>query len=273
MTLERVFLAVFACLGAAYAQAPQFEVASVKPSPPPVAGGNPAPVVRGGPGSSDPSLARFDNIDLFSLVTMAYGIGRYQLFGPEWLSAARVDINARVPPGATRDQYRLMLQNLLAERFKLALHHETREIPIYEMTIAKNGPKLKDSPADPDASDPGLQPPPRWSSPPPGAAGIGGAMNAPKKPMEWLTAMLSGMLGRPVTDATGLKGKYDIQLRWGASGLNASVAPDNPGAGAVESEPPLAQAVEEQLGLKLTPKKAPFDVLAIDHIEKEPTEN
>jgi len=258
---------------AAYAQTAQFEVASVKPALPPAPGRNAAVAVRGGPGSIDPALARFDNIDLFSLVTMAYGIGRYQLFGPEWLSTARFDISARVPLGATRDQYRLMLQDLLAKRFKLALHHETREIPIYEMTIAKNGPKLKESPVDPDESDPGLQPPPRWSSPPPGAGNVGGSMQSTKQPMEWLIAMLSGMLGRPVTDATGLKGKYDIHLRWGGFGLNAPVAPDNPDVGAAESEPPLVQAVQEQLGLKLTPKKAPFDVLVIDHIERVPAED
>jgi uncharacterized protein (TIGR03435 family) len=270
--IGRVFPMVLACLGA-YAQTAQFEVASVKPSPPPAPGRNAAVAVRGGPGSTDPALVRFDNIDLFSLVTMAYGIGRYQLFGPEWLSTARFDINARVPLGATRDQYRLMLQNLLAERFKLALHHETREIPIYEMTIAKNGPKLKESPVDLDETDPGLQPPPRWSSPPPQAGNVGGSMQSTKQPMEWLVAMLSGMLGRPVTDTTGLKGKYDIQLRWGGFGLNASVAPDNPDVGAAESEPSLIQAVQEQLGLKLTPKKAPFDVLVIDHIERVPAEN
>jgi uncharacterized protein (TIGR03435 family) len=201
---------------------------------------------------------------------MAYGVGRYQLSAPDWLNSARFDINARVPPGATTDQYRLMLQNLLAERFKLALHHETREIPIYEMTVAKNGPKLKESPVDPSEPDPGLQPPRRWSSPPPGAASVGGAMQVVKQPIEWLTAALSGMLGRPVTDATGLKGKYDIQLGWTGFGLNASADRD---AGAIDAGPPLAQAVEEQLGLKLTAKKAPFDVVVIDRIEKEPTEN
>ena len=271
--IAQVLLGILGCLEVAYGQAPAFEVASVKPSAPPAAGGNTATVVRGGPGSSDPALARFDNIDLFSLVTMAYGIGRYQLFGPESLSTARFDINARVPIGATRDQYRLMLQNLLAERFKLVLHHETREIPIYEMTIAKNGPKLKESPVDPDETDPGLQPPLRWSSPPPQAANVGGSTRGTKQPMVWLIARLSGLLGRPVMDDTGLKGKYDIELRWGALGLNASVASDNPDVGAIESEPPLVQAVQEQLGLKLTPKKAPFDVLVIDHIERVPVEN
>ena len=271
MKIGQAFVAALACLGVAYAQTPQFEVASVKASAATAPGRPAATDVRGGPGSSDPGLARFDNIDLFSLITMAYGIGRYQLSAPEWLSAARFDINARVPPGATRDQYRLMLQNLLVERFKLALHHETKDIPIYEMTIAKSGPKVKESPADPDEPDPGLQPPMRWSSPPPAAAHVGGTMQSTKRPMEWLAAMLSGMLGRPAVDATGLQGKYDIRLHWGGIALNASVAPDNPDAGAIESEPPLVQAVQEQLGLKLTPKKAPFDVLVIDHIERLPT--
>jgi uncharacterized protein (TIGR03435 family) len=260
-------------VGLVHAQAPQFEVASVKPSPPPASGRSAAIVVRGGPGSSDPALARFDNIDLFSLVTMAYGIGRYQLSGPEWLSTARFDINARIPQGATRDQYRLMLQNLLAERFKLALHHETKEIPIYELVVAKNGSKLKESPVDPYSPDAGLQPPTRWSSPPPGAANAGGVIPHTKRPIEWLLAMLSGLLGQPVTDATGLKGEYDIQLRWSGTGLQPPVASDTPGAAAADSGLTLFEAVQEQLGLKLVQKKAPFDVLVIDHIEKVPTEN
>ena len=212
-----------------------FEAASVKPSPPQAPGrGGIGRVVRGGPGSSDPGLATFENMDLFSLVTMAYGVQRYQLAGPEWLGAARFEITARIPPGATRDQYRLMLQSLLAERFKLALHHETREIQIYELVVARNRPKLKESAVDPAADDDGLQPPPLPSSPP---RGYNGPVNLQidKLSIERLAALLAGQLGQPVTDGTGLKGRYDIKLHW--SGLQAPGASEPPGTAAGSADP------------------------------------
>ena len=140
---------ILACVSAAYAQTAQFEVASVKPAAPPAPGRSASSTVRGGPGSSDPALARIENIDLFSLVAMAYGIQRSQLTGPAWLDSARFDINARIPPGATTEQYRLMLQNLLNERFNLELHHEIKELFFYEMTVAKNGPAVKPAPPTP----------------------------------------------------------------------------------------------------------------------------
>jgi len=263
--------AVLASLCAVHAQAPRFEVASVKPSSQPTAGRNAATVVRGGPGSSDPTLARFDNIDLFSLVTMAYGIGRYQLSAPDWLNGTRFDVNARVPEGATVEGYRLMLQGLLAERFKLALHHETKEMPTLELAVAKNGPKLKASPVDPNTPEPGMQPPSRAASPPPGALSRGVTLRNPAETMEQLAANLSGFFGRPVTDGTGLKGRYDILVTCQAIDPGAPEALDTPQVS--ESGPTLAEALQEQLGLKLSPKKGPVDVLVVDHIEKIPTED
>jgi len=275
MMVHRAFVLAFACLGSAYAQAPQFEVASVKPSAPlgPQALGRITPVViRGGPGSSDPGLVRFDYIDMYSLVTMAYGIQWIQLSGPDWLRSTRFDINAKVPPGTTVDQYRLMLQNLLAERFKLALHHETKEATTYNLVIAKNGPKLKESEPDPDAPNLGLQPPP--ATPP--IRGYNGAVQVHqiRQTAERLAATFASQLGLPVTDDTGLKGIYDISLHWSGTGVNLSAsASEVPDDTAIESQPTLLQAVQEQLGLKLVPKKGQIDVLVIDHIEKLPTED
>jgi uncharacterized protein (TIGR03435 family) len=253
---------------AAYAQKtgaqPAFEVASVKPSPPSLGRQSPT-VVRGGPGSSDPTLATFENIDLFSLVTMAYGIQGYQLVAPDWLSTAKFDIAARVPPGATKEQYRLMLQSLLAERFQLTRHHDRKEIQMAELVVAKNGPKLKESPVDPaGAADPGLQPPLPRAGPPPGYHGPFSMTT--KASMERLAALLSGLLDQPVVDSTGLKGTYDIKLQ-------ALVGSNPPATDGADSEPGLFEAVQEQLGLKLTPKKALADVLVIDRIEKTPTGN
>jgi uncharacterized protein (TIGR03435 family) len=263
--------AILASLCTLHAQAQRLEVASVKASAPPVAGGNAATVVSGGPGSSDPTLARFDNIDLFSLVTMAYGVARFQLSAPEWLNTTRFDINARIPEGSTVEQYRLMLQNLLAERFKLALHHETREMQTYELVLAKGGTKLKELPDDPNSTEPGLQPPSRWASPPPGALNRGVSIRAPRQTTEWLAATLSGLLQRPVTDAAGLKGRYDIRLTYSPIASAPPSAADVPEA--TDPGPSLAQQLQEQLGLKLSPKKGPVDVLVVDHMEKSPTED
>jgi uncharacterized protein (TIGR03435 family) len=273
MKIGQAFVAAIVFLGVARAQTPEFEVASVKPSAPlgPQALGRITPVViRGGPGSSDPGLVRFDYIDMYSLVTMAYGIQWIQLSGPDWLRSTRFDINAKVPRGATREQYRLMLQNLLAERFKLVLHHETKEATTYDLVVAKNGPKLKQSEPEPDAPNLGLQPPP----PTPPIRGYNGAVQVHqiRQTTERLAATVASQLGVPVTDNTGLKGIYDISLHWSGTGVNlpASDAPDDT---AVESQPTLLQAVQEQLGLKLVPRKGQIDVLVIDHIEKVPTEN
>jgi uncharacterized protein (TIGR03435 family) len=269
MTVRRTIgpiLAVLVCATAVHSQSahPAFEVASVKPSPPPGAGRSPARVVRGGPGSTDPGSATFTNIDLFSLVTMAYGIKPYQIAGPDWLHAARFDITAKIPAGATRPQYRLMLQDLLAGRFKLALHHEQKELPTYDLVVGKNGAKFKAAVEDPTAVDQGLQPPLTITPPP----GYKGPMNVrfAKCSMEKLADTLSASLGQPVTDATGLNGEYDITLRYTLAGLEADAA-------AANLNPTILDAVQEQLGLKLVAKKGPVDILVIDRVEKLPTDN
>jgi uncharacterized protein (TIGR03435 family) len=244
---------------------PRFEVASIRPAPPPVPGRG-APIVRGGPGSSDPGLAAFENIDLFSLTTMAYGIRRYQLVAPDWMSTTRFNITARVPAGATTDDYRLMLQGLLTERFKLTLRHEQKEMQIAELVVAKNGPKLKESEPDPSAPVPdGLQPPSPRAGPPPG---YHGAVNLtlPKESMERFAALLSGLYDQPVIDGTGLTGLYDVTL-------HALVGSNPPSPDAPNAPLPLIDAIQEQLGLKLMSKKAAVDVLVVDNMEKTPTEN
>jgi uncharacterized protein (TIGR03435 family) len=268
-------LALWACLGLAQGQpaAPHlsFEVASVKASAPAAAGVSARGVVHGGPGSTDPGFARFENIDLFSLATMACGIQRYQLSAPEWLNTARFDITAKLPPGATVEQYRVMLQDLLAERFKLVLHREQKEKATYDLVVGKNGPKLKQSADDPAAANDGLQPPPFQVRPPMGfAAGL--SLGARKWSMEQLAATLSGLLDQTVTDATGLTGKYDFTLRCTLAGIRAG-APSEPDDAAASTDPTIFDAVQEQLGLKLVSKKGPVDILVIDRIERVPTEN
>ena len=125
-----------------------FEAASIKPAPPPDGHGMRVGM-QGGPGTSDPERVTFENFTLSALIGTAYDVKWYQMPGLDMLDANRFNITATLVPGATKEQFRLMLRNLLAERFQLAVHKEMREIPIYALTVAKNGPKLKKAAADP----------------------------------------------------------------------------------------------------------------------------
>jgi uncharacterized protein (TIGR03435 family) len=257
-------LPFLACL-VAFGQQFSFDVASVKPAALPPAGRG-GFIVRGGPGSSDPVLASFANIDLFTLVAMAYGVRRHELSGPDWLKTARFDITARVPPQTTENQYRLMLQDLLAERFRLTLHREQKELQVYELVVAKDGPRLEESKVEPAGASSGLQPPPPMSSPP---LGYQGPVNVilGKASMDRLVNVLSGLLEEPVTDGTGLKGNYDIKL-------HALVASHPAADGSATNEvPELFEALREQLGLRLVRKRRSIEVLVIDRMERTPTEN
>lgn len=242
---------------------PRFEAASIRPVEAGRVGGA---VVRGGPGSSDPGLATLENIDLFSLVAMAYGVERHRISAPVWLNTTRFNITSRVPAGASVEDYRQMLQALLAERFGLAVHHEQREIQMAELVVAKNGPKLKESAPDPGAiATDGVQPPAPRAGPPPGYHGPVN-MTLPRESMERFAGLLSGLFDQPVMNNTGLTGVYDITL-------HALVGSNPPNADAVNAPPALIDAVQDQLGLRLVPKKSVIDVLVVDRMEKIPTEN
>ena len=163
-----------------------FEVASVKPAAPQTPG-RMMVGMRGGPGTPAPGQVTLTNVTQKMLLARAYGVQDYQISGPGWLESERYDIVAKVPKGATKEQFQAMLQNLLAERFKLTLHHETKELPQYALVVAKNGPKLKESAPPPAAEGtaakdgagpdggpppgpgPGFGPPP---GPPPGEGGM-----------------------------------------------------------------------------------------------------
>ena len=144
-------LVVFTCC-AAWAQtaenSPAFEVASVKPAAP-ITGNFIRVGMRGGPGSSDPGQITYNNVTVKDVVMNAYGVKRFQISGPGWLDSERYDIVAKLPRGATKAEFMVMLQNLLAERFKLTLHREKKDLPMYALVVGKNGPKLKESVDDP----------------------------------------------------------------------------------------------------------------------------
>lgn len=277
----------------------EFEVASVKPAAPPSGGRGAFIGSRGGPGTDDPGRISYTGFPLQALITAAYQIKAYQLSGPAFMNdfESRFDIVAKIPAGATKDDVRVMLQNLLVDRFKMTLHHETKELPLYELTVGKNGPKMKASVEDPNAPKPGEGPLPPigkdgFPQLPPGRKnrmmffGPGGAriMATVSTPSEF-AEMLGNQLGSPVVDKTGLTGTYDFTIDFaperGLGGLSLPPPPP-PGGGDLggpraatdpSDVPNLFTAVQEQLGLKLEKKKGPVDTIVIDHLEKTPTEN
>ncbi len=300
-------LAVFtslAAFGQPAAVPPAFEVASVKPAT--VSPDGRVFRRQGG----DPGMVDYQNFTLKLLLARAYGLKEYQITGPDWLDTEGYDVQAKVPAGIPPDQIPAMMQTLLADRFQIQLHKQTKVLPVYALTVAKGGSKLKDT--DP-ATAAALQavmaaaaagragsaapppPPPPGKGPPPGAIQISVTQNGMtlkgSMDMSRLVSALSNLLDRPVLDSTGLTGIYDIELsfmpdessnfqgRMGAM-LRPGAGPP-PGSAADASMGSLAtnapagnifQALQS-LGLKLESRKDPVETLVIDHASKVPTEN
>ncbi len=185
-----------------------------------------------------PGMLQVHNAALQDLIREAYGVGDAQILGQNRLKPDRYDIVARVPSGRSQSDRPAMLQALLAERFKLVVHRGTRELSVYALVVAKGGPKFQ--------------------SVEPANGGVktqNGLLVATAIPISRLVSVLAGprfQLGHPVVDRTGLSGIYTFTLEW---------KPDD-----------LLANLQEQLGLKLEPSKAPVDVIIIDHAEK-PIEN
>jgi uncharacterized protein (TIGR03435 family) len=256
-----------------------FEVASVKPSPPlESTSGRATPTGVPGPGRYERRNAR-----LTELIMVAYGLKAYQVLGPPWLLTERYEISAKLPNGATKNQVPVMLQALLADRFHLQAHRETREMPAYELVIAKGGPKFKGStlepesqagtpPSKPNIDSDGFPVLPRNGGQAMGVSQTGRELLALRGDltMEGLIAILSTQVDRPLTDQTGLRGNYDIAVHW------APETPDTNDNGAPTSSTPLPNlfaALQAQLGLKLESKRSEVQVLVVDHADKIPTAN
>jgi uncharacterized protein (TIGR03435 family) len=271
---------------------PAFEVASVKPS-----GSR-----FSGPCFDRPGTLSCPTTELRRILVYAYELEAYQLVCSFPIDRDRYEITAKFPIGSSKEQIKLMLQNLLAERFGLAVHRETRNLPIYELTVAKGGSKLRD-PAKPHDGQPAVDTRGRPATvldkdglpvlPPgiPGMRNVAGHPNggpviirisARMQPLEALLRMVGAELGRPVVDKTGLTGTYDFTLTWGPArvlingqlvnqGLKAQPEAvdlaDEPGA------PDLRAAFARQLGLNLEQKTGPVEVLVVDHLSEKPTEN
>ncbi|MGA2736593.1 MAG: TIGR03435 family protein [Bryobacteraceae bacterium] len=266
---------------------PAFEVVSIKPNK--TGGGG--VMLRMAPGG------RFtaNNITVKFLLEEAYHVKDSQISGaPSWLDTEHYDIEAKAEdsaedqdkkagPEERRAKQMLMLQAMLADRFKLALHHETKELPIYALVVAKNGPKLHESPAAPDDAPPPMPmkpdgPQPRGSIRMNGRGDL--SLNAVG--LDMFAEVLSRQLGLLVANKTGLSGKYDFTLKWtpdegqgqmfGGPGGGPGGPPRDAAPPPDASGPSIFAALQEQLGLKLESQKGPVDTLVIDHIDR-PSEN
>jgi uncharacterized protein (TIGR03435 family) len=243
---------LFGLAAIAYAQAPaQFEVASLKPGLPV---GDRFNINLG---SVSHGTLTLTNASLSDCLHFAYSLSNNeQLAGPAWITdkTVRFDIVAKAPATATNAEIRVMLRNLLTARFQMQFHREPRTLNYMALTVAGKGALPHEASADADTS---------------GNSTVMGRIVSARLPMITLVTLLSRFLREPVVDSTGLTGLYEVKLEW---------TPDppltaDPNAGGASDFPAIRKAIEEQLGLRLTPRKGPLDVLVIDHVEKVPIGN
>ncbi len=257
----------------------EYEAATIKPS-------------KGfGPGSRIGMWAAPDGFSAWfitpqQMISIAYGVERFQISGgPSWLPSERFDIEAKMDAATSdalkklsQDQRVLaqqqMLQALLADRFQLKVHRETKELTMYTLVIAKGGPKLQE--AKPGDTYPNAPPFPDGTHPGAGSmrgSVLSGEVTAQAVPIARLAHDLMLMLGHPVSDETELKGVYDFKLQFTPDDRlqpPSGLAPNErlPVPPADSNSPSLFDALQEQLGLKLESGKGPVEVIVIDHAER-----
>jgi len=237
---------------------PTFEVATIKPTKPDTPASQKYLTVQG-------NRLISSNFSLADYISFAYGTHAKQLIGlPAWAETDKFDITAKPDIDGTPNDKQLkgMLQKLLAERFKLAFHHDKKELSVYVLSVAKTGNKMEKSAADPNGL-PGLF-----------FSQLGDLHVRNATTSDFAGLMQSAVLDRPVVDQTGITGRWDYELKWTPddsqfSGMGGKIPPPTDAASA---PPNLYTAIQEQIGLKLEATKAPADVLVIDKVEK-PTEN
>lgn len=251
---------------------PEFEVASIKPAAP-GAPGFPLRITFGPGGTFTAS-----NFSLKDLIANAWDVQPYQISGgPAWLDSARFNITAKAESNPKGDEARLMEQSLLADRFQLVIHPETRQLPVYALVLAKKdgtlGPRLTLSkegsckPRDPSA------PMPRLALPCGMVAGNPRSVRAAAVPLAELAKRLSGVLGHTVIDQTGLAGDFDFSLEWTPDEYQFLQLPPGAPKPSPDADPvSIFTAIQEQLGLKLESRKGPVEIFVIDRAEK-PSEN
>ncbi len=199
------------------------------------------------------------------LIAAAYDLNPKTISGgPAWITSDHYDILA-VTPGEilpNHDEQMTMLRSLLADRFKLTFHREQKEFSIYELEVAKGGPKLKESKSqanDPVVVGPGVVYPQRIVLP---------GRNATMR--SFVSLLQRAILDRPVVDKTGLTGRYDFDLEWAPD--ETQFGGDVPAASDAAASPPLFEAIPQELGLKLEATRGPVDALVVDTAER-PTAN
>jgi uncharacterized protein (TIGR03435 family) len=257
---------------------PSFEVASVKQN---TSGDSRSPM-RTQPGGR----LIVTNARVKGLVAVAFSMANPEslidsrvLGGPDWIDSERYDIVAksstefRPSPDGPDPQMILMLRSLLQERFNLKTHRETRELPVYELVLARAdrrlGPEMRKPAADCDAAIAAGIPPPRQPGEPPPCGLMGGPARiiAGGATMQQLVASLSNRVERPVVDKTGLAGRFAFTLVWTPDRIPTEAPP--PGVPPIDPNgPSIFTALPEQLGLKLESAKGPVDVLIIDSVER-----
>jgi uncharacterized protein (TIGR03435 family) len=289
--MNRKLLLVLAGFAVSIRAQPAFEVASIRPS---------GPVTQGVTAGVhiDGAQVRCLLLSLRDYVRMAYKVRDYQIEGPDWMASARFDIIAKLPAGATPEQVPEMVVALLSNRFQIKMHRDSKEFAVYGLVAGKSGPKLKASPADPvpEGADAGQ-----------GAVNIVAAasatgtvidlgkgssisisyannrIEAKKVTMPGFAAVLERFIDRPVMDITQIQGNYDFTLDFTPEDFRAMIIRSAVTAGA--TMPPEAlklldtasgdsiPAALETIGLELEPRKAPLEVLVVDHMERTPSDN
>jgi uncharacterized protein (TIGR03435 family) len=232
------------------AQSPAFEVATAKVNR------------TGDNGATSPELRNGTltarNVSMKMLLRTAYDLSESRITGPDWLDSDRFDVAAKSPQGVPDSELMPMLQALLKDRFHLVAHREMKEMPVFDMVVAKGG--LKMSPFDPAHPAP-----PR--GPPGGSMDFTAISTNGVATMSQLALRLTASAGRPVFDKTGVEGRYGFFLMY--TPIAAQSANGAPGSGA----PDFFTAVQQQLGLRLEPTKASVEILVVAAADRVPTEN
>jgi uncharacterized protein (TIGR03435 family) len=248
-----------ACAQSVKDPSPSYEVASIK-----IDHGDPNRPITW---DETPDGLTVTNVTLELLIRQADGIQSYQIeSAPEWVNEEEYDISARIDDAETRHlqtltkrqaqaERRLMLQALLAERFQLAAHHETKEGSVYALVVAKNGPKFREA-----------APP----APPQMPISMGeGLLTFKGAPVSTLARLISQVINRPVLDHTGLTGKYAFTLKWTPDEFDLpATAQQSDEAASEPAGTSIFTVIQDQLGLKLESTKSPVDSLVIDHVSR-----
>jgi uncharacterized protein (TIGR03435 family) len=236
------------CAALGQASAPSFDVASIKP--------NHEVRAREGPGPPqldaihvEPNGVTMRGVSLMSCIRWAFEVSAAQVSGPEWLRSEHFDIAAKAAGPGSDAELRRMFQGLLADRFKLAFHRETKQMAVYNLLEAKGGIKCKSEEGGGETV----------------LTGRGGIATIQRANISLIADLLSDVVGQPVINRTGLKGRFTCT----ADPRPYAPDPSQP----IDAVSMIMTLLQEQFGLKLEAKKEPVEMVVIDHVEKTPTAN